>query len=491
MAVLRIEDPKAQSIKITAQNEDETFEEKFFTLEDLRCETKEQSTSVRLLSLSIGDSTFAPEFDPDVLKYAMNTSESSDVIMAIPEALSAKVEISNEALSIENGSAGAWHDGIQWVTVTVTNSSESREYKVLVAKEALLPYDTSWTRPELVNGMLMSMGPSGKLLILEDGVWTDYSMPSEALWTTPIFGDNDGVYVSLEIGGNKAAWSEDAKVWNVENLPISGTWLRPGYINGEYVSVDFAVGSSGVIYTKDLKIWNSTYPSYGIVRPWLPIYFNGYYLLENQGSNEYFKEAADLGSVTSWSGHTNGKPSSITYWNAMIFKPGTEKYFMAFLPRDGKEGRYTERSKPTLSSFTQFTLPYTGTWNQPAYGNGRYLSTVYVTTSAGSTYAAYSTNGIYWVAAPMPTAKSKRNPPIFINGFFLSTNEKDTDADYSFDGIKWESFELPFYGVNTVPSSCGDDFYVSITVEDSVTKVAYSVDCLNWVKSFKTPEDGV
>lgn len=86
-----------------------------------------------LRSLTIGSLTLSPTFDPNEDTYTTTTTNSSDVISAVPTTGSLAI-IKVNGKMVQNGAAATWKDGSNTVAVAVTNGDETVNYAVSVTK---------------------------------------------------------------------------------------------------------------------------------------------------------------------------------------------------------------------------------------------------------------------------------------------------------------------------------------------------------------------
>lgn len=87
-----------------------------------------------LQALAAGALTLSPAFNPDVLAYTASTSNATNMISVVPTTGSlASVKVNGK--KIQNGSAAAWEDGENTVSITVTNGDQSKAYTVTVTKD--------------------------------------------------------------------------------------------------------------------------------------------------------------------------------------------------------------------------------------------------------------------------------------------------------------------------------------------------------------------
>ena len=86
-----------------------------------------------LRSLTIGSLTLSPTFDPNEDTYTTTTTNTSDVISAVPTTGSLAI-IKVNGKKVQNGAAATWTDGANTVAIAVTNGDETVNYAVSVTK---------------------------------------------------------------------------------------------------------------------------------------------------------------------------------------------------------------------------------------------------------------------------------------------------------------------------------------------------------------------
>ena len=86
-----------------------------------------------LRALSIGSLTLSPVFDPDTTEYTASTSNTGNMVSAVPTTGSlATVKLNGKKLA--NGTAATWEIGENSLSITVTNGDKSKTYAVTVTK---------------------------------------------------------------------------------------------------------------------------------------------------------------------------------------------------------------------------------------------------------------------------------------------------------------------------------------------------------------------
>lgn len=86
-----------------------------------------------LRALTIGSLTLSPAFDPNEDTYTTTTTNTSDVISAVPTTGSLAI-IKVNGKKVQNGAAAIWTDGANTVAIAVTNGDETVNYAVSVTK---------------------------------------------------------------------------------------------------------------------------------------------------------------------------------------------------------------------------------------------------------------------------------------------------------------------------------------------------------------------
>ena len=122
-------------------------------------------------------------------------------------------------------------------------------------------------------------------------------------------------------------------------------------------------------------------------------------------------------------------------------------------------------------AFEEASLPSSESWRSVCFGNGKFVAV-----AAGSTKAAYSTDGITWTAATLPSSESWRSV-CFGNGKFVAVAAGSNAVAYSADGTTWTAVTLP--STASWYSVCyGNGKFVAVAYNG--TKAAYSTDGITW-----------
>ena len=96
----------------------------------------EPSADATLSDLKIGDLTLNPAFDAGIFSYTISTTSATNTINAVPGDAGAAIQVLIGDKEIDNGSAAAWQEGSNTVTINVTaaDGKTTKAYTVTVAK---------------------------------------------------------------------------------------------------------------------------------------------------------------------------------------------------------------------------------------------------------------------------------------------------------------------------------------------------------------------
>ena len=112
-------------------------------------------------------------------------------------------------------------------------------------------------------------------------------------------------------------------------------------------------------------------------------------------------------------------------------------------PKSYVDGGLSSKAEADLSNvvfgleFKESTLPSSASWSSIAYGNGKFVAV-----TGNSDTAAYSTDGIIWVAVTLPSSASWSSVA-YGNGKFVAVASRSDAAAYSTDGVTWTAVTLP------------------------------------------------
>lgn len=131
----------------------------------------------------------------------------------------------------------------------------------------------------------------------------------------------------------------------------------------------------------------------------------------------------------------------------------------------------------------QSKMPASGIWAAVAYGNGKFVAV-----DRENPRVAYSTDGINWSLASLPSDASGGSMAsvTYGNGKFVAVPGAGGNAVYSSDGVNWKQTALPSYK-NWYQVTYGNGKFVAI----SSNIIAYSTDGITWKTPSSVPSSGV
>lgn len=87
-----------------------------------------------LQSLTVGNETLTPTFDPAVMAYTITAAAATDKIEATAAQARAEIELNLNGKNLNNGGTATWTSGSNTLTVTVKNGNAVRVYTLTVTK---------------------------------------------------------------------------------------------------------------------------------------------------------------------------------------------------------------------------------------------------------------------------------------------------------------------------------------------------------------------
>ena len=244
---------------------------------------------------------------------------------------------------------------------------------------------------------------------------TSATLPTQGTAYTAI-ASGAGLWLAVGTNSNVLSRSSDGSNWTSTTMPTSAAWTGIAYGAGYWV----CVASGGTI----AQYSNSTGQSW---------------------------KSAVLPSSATWT-HT-------AYGNGV------------FVTVDA--GAASQQAAYSLTygrTWIAATLPSAQTWTGVAYGGG-----VFVAIATGGTVAAYSTDGINWVASGVLPRSTTWSAVAYGNGRFVAVSSTTGTAAYSFDGVTWYA---SLYSVAANKIAYGQGVFVALA--QSSTTGYTTEDGLRW-----------
>jgi hypothetical protein len=243
--------------------------------------------------------------------------------------------------------------------------------------------------------------------------------------------------------------------WKLTPMYIAGAnWIGVTYGNGRFV----AVSKSDTIgaYSDNGINW------YYFNFPEPPSIFDNYSCIAYGGgkfvvTGAQFAHSAD--GITWVAG-----PSTIGYNNITY---GEGKFVV--IAQSSNQAAYSNNGITWIAT----TLPSFSGWNALAYGGGRFVAI-----AVDDSTAAYSNDGVTWVAATMPSSQSWRSVT-YGGGRFVAIASDTNVAAYSNDGITWIAMTLPSSSFWMAVTYGGVQFFALSYTEN---KGAYSNNGITWTQ---------
>lgn len=264
----------------------------------------------------------------------------------------------------------------------------------------------------------------------------------------------------LYLGGGKIgkAYLGEATVfgeadWQVAELPSFANWDGITYGGGKFVAV--AGGGTNAAYSEDGINWTAA--SLPISANWRNgAYGAGKFVVVASNSD---KAAYSTNGGATWI--AADLPASAN-WRAVAYDDGIERFVA--VAGDGATVAYSTDG----INWTAATLPSDSFWSDVIGCGGTFVAVAY-----GSADAAYSTDGgATWTAATLPLYAGWAGLASG-GGKFVAVAGVSTDAAYSADGINWTAATLPSYADWSGLGYVDGEF---VAVASGGTTAAYSTD---------------
>lgn len=246
---------------------------------------------------------------------------------------------------------------------------------------------------------------------------------------------NDAVYAPLTNGNYFAfgysstgsattayQYSTNGTSWTGGTLPVSGFW-RAAASSGSRIIVFRASAANGQ-YSDNGTTWTLTGSLPASASP-TQLIWDGTRFIATAGSSASVYYSTNGASWASASTGVTGSAAGIGF-------DGTSRYIVTSTTNPTTNAR-TTTTFPT--SWSSITMPSSGVWVSPVYGNG-----IWVVGRAGDSLYGTSTNGTTWTSRTLPSILSNLTGDLFVklafdNGKFYYYYLDNVYS--STDGINW------------------------------------------------------
>lgn len=253
--------------------------------------------------------------------------------------------------------------------------------------------------------------------------WSSISLPNNTSWTDIAYGNNYWVIIANDtpIGtGSSYLYSNSAGAgWREGQLPSKTDWTKIAYGNGKFVTVSSTSSAYSVNFGKTwttgsgLPTYRWTGMAYGAGR--FVAVSNGKTFLAVSGTN-----ITATGSSATFNVQLVGATYTVT-----VAAGGT-----------GYSSGQTIRILGTALGGTSPTNDVVLTISQISSITPTAIDGVTAAGTANSVTAAYSTDGITWASATLPSSQNWSDVT-FGNGLFVAVADEFAKNAYSRDGITW------------------------------------------------------
>lgn len=255
----------------------------------------------------------------------------------------------------------------------------------------------------------------------------------------------------LGITGAYEGSSERKASFVAGTMPFSGRFDSIAYGNGKFVAV--GANTNKIVYSTGGVTWASKTIS-GISYFMGIAYGAGVFVAIGNSSVLYSTDGIN------W---TNATVSTTTQWKRIVYGNG-----MFLLRSDTNAIAYSTDGINWLEASADLN-GYHGI----AYGAGKFVE------AQTGYYCAYSKDGIYWTK--VSTTSYGNSKVIYGGDKFITFSDRPATVSYSTDGITWSSANLPSINDNVDCGTWGNGLFILLT--RTTNKVLYSSDGINWSKA--------
>ena len=338
-----------------------------------------------------------------------------------------------------------WQKGTAVVSTSASYTFNIAENTTLKASFSVKPIGT-WTDTNTTpsSGACKSMAYGGGRFVVialgtaatktamysADGItWTASTLPENANnWNSVAYGYNKFV----AIAGQKAAYSSDGATWTALSLPLESTVTKcvlVAYGGGRFVVIAQPNTSvtNDVFYSTNGTTWYTASqgnPSTYYNREWIDfIYGNGKFVAISSSAVGYST------SGTSWNFYKISDANvGISTMKSIAYGGG---YYVLISGGSSNKAAYSTDG----INWTAATLPSTGNWSKVIYGGGKFLAVQggNSSTSTKTNKAAYSTDGgKTWTAVTL-SHSDYWNLLAYGGGKFVAISQYSTKGSYTND----------------------------------------------------------
>jgi hypothetical protein len=371
-----------------------------------------------------------------------------------------------------------------------------------------LPVSADWKKVSYGNGIFFAFAEGDIAASSEDGiVWTSRDFQATDLdilntskdrivpWSssTSIASQSwdvvhfaNGVYVAIASNGATvdSAYSSDGVTWNVGSFDDGAVQDVRTVTYGEGIWVAPYAGANDLATSTDGQTFTFQNNAMGVAPEWQAVaYGNSIFLAIAQNSNaSRYAIAATVAATPTTVWTAGGNLTASAEWTDMAFGGGR---FVAI------SGSTTNSDLVNWTTngvtWTAATMPSSDRWSSITYGTNKFVA-VAGNSATTTTKAAYSTDGSSWSAATLPGAAARWISVVWNGTIFVATAYNSNRTAISEDGITWAEGPTMASTANWVTSAANTSTYQIVTVAVNSTttnKLEYEANT-NLVTCFST-----
>lgn len=224
-----------------------------------------------------------------------------------------------------------------------------------------------------------------------------------AYWSNLAYGDGKTVLSGVDYS---AVTTDGGTTWALNQMPSQGAWFGCAYGAGKFVAAQAPINSSSptavglVAYSTNGTTWTQiSIPAYN----WYKLRFNNsLFTLAAYGTDKILTSPDGV----TWTLRALPGPST---WQDTAY--GAGKWVVVGYPMSGATGLNATLNGAYSTdgvTWTRMQLPMTGYWNSVSFANGKFVATGGGTSQSGN-YAATSYDGINWVPQRLPATANWTN----------------------------------------------------------------------------------
>jgi hypothetical protein len=334
------------------------------------------------------------------------------------------------------------------------------------------------------------------------GQWTNMTLPTNSIWTSIAYGNQNWVILSAGQTGSSAVAlysNSNGAAWKSTTMPSSSYWSEVTFGNGKFVAVSqgryytalttvivsstagaglvVSIGTIGTAYTVNITSSGTGFANGDTVKV-LGTNLGGaspandctitivsqaggfVQSISSAGTAVTGGNAQPAYSINYGATWTTGSGISTLPWKSVTFGLGK---FVAVARGSRNVATSTNGSTWTV---TTNALPTASNWSKVTYGNNKFVAV-----SSTAAQSAYSLDGITWYQSPYTITA---DTVVYGQGVYLAQNATSNPAYVSEDGILWIQKTVSVQGSVLVfgyPQSSGRGTFLSLNGATSAATI--------------------